>query len=100
MIVSALCESIERNDLVNVKNIGMTSGFPDNNTTRIRCYSMLLGCGELDAYDQAGKNILIQNTQSIVNNDQSNIYTDQIHRDLTRNGYSNWNKTSKFSRMQ
>ena len=96
--MAGLIACIDSHNLARVKNIGITEGFPNNNTMRVKCYALLLGCGELDAYDQDGKgtNMLSATTTST----QHSEYKDQIRRDIGRNGYMRWTKTSSYSEVQ
>eukprot|EP01083_Nonionella_stella_P067116 177286_1 len=94
-----LDESIKTSDYLQVKSIGMKHGFGTNNTNRLRCYSILLGCPALDVYDEGrNTNTLAINKHAV--DDYNNHYSRLIGRDVKRNGYSRWNKTETYSPCQ
>ena len=88
---------IKSKDFTKLKAIGIHEGFSSNNTQRVRCYSILLGCGGLDAYDQNGEGRTDKFTKTKVGD---NTFTKLIHRDVERNGYSRWDKTANYSPYQ
>eukprot|EP01084_Bolivina_argentea_P263272 445539_1 len=91
-----ISECIQSNDFLTLKNIGMLQGFGNNNNQRILCYAILLGCGRIDVYDSnvSDKHICIDLDE------HKNEYSKLIARDIERNGYCRWNKTSKYSDYQ
>jgi len=88
-------DCIKSKDFLGLKEIGINDGFADNNTTRLRCYSILLGCGGLDVYDENEEGCNKKFKQI-----DENEYTHIIGRDILRNGYSRWDKTANYSDYQ
>lgn len=98
--ITDINELIKNKDFDSLKDIGISTGFTDNNTTRLKSWSILLGCGGIDVYDSKREGSVLK---SISNKDKSitdNTFTDIIGRDIKRNGYSRWNKTSTYSDYQ
>eukprot|EP01084_Bolivina_argentea_P181463 313401_1 len=90
-----LSECIKSRDFLSIKDIGILSGFGSNNSHRLNCYSILLGCGVTDIYE----NDTISNNYNDINS-YENEYTKLIGRDIKRSGYGRWNKTLKYSEYQ
>ena len=89
---------IQNKDFLSLKDIGINQGFTDNNTTRLKCYSILLGCGGIDVYDCNDEG----SSLSSISNDSisDNTFTKIIGRDIQRNGYQRWDKTENYSEYQ
>eukprot|EP01084_Bolivina_argentea_P037876 70043_1 len=93
-------ECFKSKDFSTLKSIGMNQGFGSNNTIRLRCYSILLGCN-VDVYDEdgKGKNDKFDYFNNSINTKKTN-YSELINRDSGRHGYLRWNITQKYSEFQ
>eukprot|EP01084_Bolivina_argentea_P268031 455150_1 len=84
-------------DLINItsedtlKEIGIKTGFSNDNSTRLHCYSILLGC-DIHANGKL-KSDFIRGNDKVSKND----WSDTISKDMMRNGYNEWNKTQRYS---
>eukprot|EP01083_Nonionella_stella_P000269 802_1 len=84
--MSSVCNSKENI----LRSIGIKKGFGSDNRKRLHCYSVLLGCGDIELYRKSDK----YKHDSLK---YLNSYSDQIAKDLKRNVYTRWSQTSQHS---
>jgi len=90
--ISDIQQCLNTRDFSTLQSIGIKSGFGSNNTLRLKCYAFLLGVDSIDVYDQNGEGrsdkFFGGHDDQESNTKLQNQYSDQIGKDINRNGLS------------